>query len=405
MTLRVRRASQLGTLLRRIEADPIISMRDVCRIVHQPGKVPSRGPSPLSPTRASFVLDLLAEATEEVDRAVRIDARKAVMSLRGVREAIAAAPVLGVPTEAPPAAPAAPDVHIVADKVRMTLSPPPAATPPANEVSFPDAPALRAPDPRFEMPDWYRAMAAALDSGRHVSIAGPPGIGKSTAPEHYFATKGQSVVVVNGEGGLRRRDLEGVAEARGGTTSFTVAEFAAAAVHGWAVVFNEVNACEPDALLLINGVVEVPHRLTIHGQSFPVHPDFRLVVTYNPGLAGTKPLPPSFKDRFFPVRLDFPGDDFLRRLLVARGLPPDARYAAELIVFARRAWDLHAKGKIRYQISPRRLHDAVFLMESGAATRVGDALELAVMAAVDSASDRAALVELLKPVEAPRGAR
>jgi MoxR-like ATPase len=239
-------------------------------------------------------------------------------------------------------------------------------------------------------------MAAALDAGKHVSLAGPPGIGKSTGPEQYFINKGQPFVVVNGDAGFRRRDIEGATEIQNGSTYFKVAEFAAAAVNGWGCILNEVNAADPDALLFINGILEVPHMVNIHGRAYPVHPDFRLVVTYNPGLIGTKALPQAFKDRFFSIKLGFPNQDFLRRLIVAKtGVSENAPYLTRLIKYAEDCWTLHEKGTLRYQLSPRRLFDAVFLMEAGAAQNLDEAIRWAVIDAVDSASDIQALTELL----------
>lgn len=260
-----------------------------------------------------------------------------------------------------------------------------------ERLIFPETPVNPALKAKWVQPDWHDDMVAALESGRHVSIAGPPGVGKSTGAEQHFIKKGQPFVVINGEGGVRGKHLEGTPGLVGGETVFKVAAFAAAAINGWAVIFNEVNACEADALLLINGVIEVPNKISVNGKTYDVHPDFRLVVTYNPGLVGTKPLPQSFKDRFFPVKLGFFDDKQLRKVLVANGMPKDAAYADRLIKFAHVAWDEHVRGNIRYQISPRRLFDTVFILNRKPETKLADAIERGVVAAVDSHSDQEAL--------------
>lgn len=263
---------------------------------------------------------------------------------------------------------------------------------------FPEAPVNRASlGAKFITPSWFAMMKAALDSGRHVSIAGPPGPGKSTAPEEYFIAKGQPFVVVNAEGGMRRRDLEGTKEIAPGRSFFQCAEFAAAAIFGWACILNEVNAAEPDALLLINGVIEVPNAIAVNGKTYPVHPNFRLVVTYNPGLTGTKPLPPAFKDRFFPIKLGFVEDSFLRKLLAVHGMPQDAAYTTRMVNFAKECWEVQAKGGMRYQISPRRLFDAVFLLET-MKLPLRQALEQSVLAAIDTVSDAQVVKGLIDKV-------
>lgn len=256
-------------------------------------------------------------------------------------------------------------------------------------TTFPEVPVNRASmGEKFIKPEWFDLMAAALDSGRHVSLAGPPGPGKSTAPEEYFIRKGQPFVIINAEGGMRRRDLEGKEGVANGRSFFQTANFAAAAIFGWGCILNEVNAAEADALLVINGVVETPKTITVNGKNYPVHPNFRLVVTYNPGLTGTKPLPQSFKDRFFPVKLGFVSQEFLRKMLMVHGMPANASYARQIINFAIEVWQVQEKGGLRYQISPRRLFDAIFLMETPSLKMtLRSALEAAVLAVVDTKSD------------------
>lgn len=264
-------------------------------------------------------------------------------------------------------------------------------------LKFPPTPPVGKANPKYQMPTWHKRMVAALESGRHVAIAGPPGIGKSTAPEQYFIGKNQPFVVVNGDAGFRRRDIEGSTEIHPGVGSyFKVAEFAAAAINGWGCILNEVNAADPDALMWINGILEVPHMINVHGKAYKVHKDFRLVVTYNPGLIGTKALPQAFKDRFFPIKLGFPPREFLKRLLVAKGgMAEHAGYGERLMTYAEDAWDMHVKGNLRYQISPRRLFDVVFLMDSGVTRDLDEAVKQAIVDAVDSASDAQMLIKLL----------
>jgi nitric oxide reductase NorQ protein len=265
-----------------------------------------------------------------------------------------------------------------------------------SNLQYPPAPAIGQPSPTFVQPPWYSRMEAALNAGKHVSLAGPPGGGKSTAPEQYFIKKKQPFVVVNGDAGFRRRDIEGTTEIQNGNSFFKVAEFAAAARAGWGCILNEVNAADPDALMFINGILEVPKMVNIHGKAYPVHPDFRLIVTYNPGLVGTKPLPQAFKDRFFSIKLGFPEKEFLWKMVVANtGVDPHVFYMERLLKYAQSCWDLHVKGSLRYQISPRRLYDTVFLMKTLPNMTLDDAIQSAVVDAVDSATECQTLTTLI----------
>lgn len=264
-----------------------------------------------------------------------------------------------------------------------------------SALIYPEVPVLPELLEGYVEPAWFKRLATAMDAGKHVAIAGPPGGGKSTGPEQYFIRKGIPFVVVNGDAGLRRRDLEGTPNIDKNGSWFQVAEFAAAAVNGWACILNEVNAADPDALLWINGIIETPHRIVIGGRSFPVHPNFRLVITYNPGLVGTKALPQAFKDRFFPIKLGFPPRSFLRKLLLVKGMNPNAQYADRLLKYAADCWALHEKGNLRYQISPRRLFDVVFLMDNVDGTPLEDAIKQAIVDSVDSVADAQMLMKLI----------
>jgi hypothetical protein len=288
---------------------------------------------------------------------------------------------------------------LVAASKAALHSPAPAPAPAApavtdSEYHFPGEPLQGKACKGYVMPEWYSLMEACLNAGKHVIIAGPPGTGKSTAPEQYFIKRGQKFVALNGDAGFRRRDMEGSPEIRQHNTSFKVAEFATAAINGWGVILNEVNAADPDALIYINGMLEVPHVVNLNGKSFPVHKDFRMICTYNPGLIGTKALPQAFMDRFFPIRLGFPPKTFLKQMMIAKGMNPTAIYQDRLLGFAAACWQAHVKGTLRYQISPRRLFDVAFLLDNNVVENLEVAVKKAIVDAVDSYTDRQALEKL-----------
>jgi MoxR-like ATPase len=163
-------------------------------------------------------------------------------------------------------------------------------------------------------------------------------------------------VTVNGDAGFRRKDMEGsVRDSGAGSTFFNVvAEFAAAAVNGWGCILNEVNAADPDALLWINGLLEVP--FVVNGPRQAPSRSTRTsgsIVTYNPGLVGTKALPQAFKDRFFPIKLDFPPKAFVKTSWSRR--PASAStpsYIERLLKYAAGLLDpARSRATLRYQIS------------------------------------------------------
>jgi len=269
----------------------------------------------------------------------------------------------------------------------------------AGEIVWPEAPPLIKKMDNFVPPAYCDTMSRMVSISKHVSLSGPPGVGKSTSVEQMAADEGVPLVNIGGDAGLRKRDLVGSPEMVNGTTKFFVSEYAAAVVNGWWVKIDEINAADPDAVLFLNGQLAPPYIINIRGQQYPVHPRFRLFVTYNPGLVGTKPLPPSFKDRFYPIKQDFPTDYELRRLLKAHGLPDNGNWSESVIEFARKMYDANQHGQMRYQISPRRLIDAIDLMNHNFVDDIKTALRMAVVATIDSPLESRVAEEILRNME------
>ena len=258
------------------------------------------------------------------------------------------------------------------------------AAEPTDSIRWPQAPPLiEGLGDVFRTPDWYEPMKTMVKAGRHISLAGPPGVGKDTGVQELAARSGKVLVTVGGDGGFRKRDLVGSPNISRGNSFLDAAEYAAAVVNGWWVLLSEVNAADADALIFINTQLAPPYIINIAGKAYPVHPDFRLFISYNAGLIGTKPLPQSFKDRFFSIQVPFFTEYQLRRVLEAHGMP-QTDWAEIIVRYGVKLWDAHTRGQLRYQVTCRRLQDAVELVKNGVANGVIEALELAVIAAIDS---------------------
>jgi hypothetical protein len=235
----------------------------------------------------------------------------------------------------------------------------------------------------FRKPAWFDTMAAMVDAGRHIALSGPPGVGKDTAVQELAAEQGRVLVTIGGDAGFRRKDLVGNLQIASGRSFFEVAEYAAAVTNGWWALISEVNAADADALLFLNAQLAAPYIINIAGKAYPVHPDFRLFVTYNAGLVGTKPLPQSFKDRFFSVQVPFFTEGQLHNILIAHGAP-DEVWVGDIVRYGIALWNAQVRGQLRYQVTSRRLMDAVELMKRDIATSTIEALTMAVIASIDS---------------------
>jgi len=255
-----------------------------------------------------------------------------------------------------------------------------------DALRWPSSPPLIETLDNFDKPKWFDTMKFAVEQGRHISLEGPPGVGKDTAIQQLAAQIGKTLVTIGGDAGFRRRDLVGTAHISNGTSRFEVGEYAAAAVNGWWVLLTEVNAADPDALMYINAQLAPPYVVTIQGRAYPVHEDFRIFVSYNHGLIGTKPLPQSFKDRFFSIKATFFTKSQLTRRLQSMGmnfLPENERSNGIIIDFGIKMWEAHKNGQMRYQVTTRRLADALLLVNLNEQD-AESAIEAAVIAAIDS---------------------
>lgn len=282
----------------------------------------------------------------------------------------------------------------------------------SKEVQFlwPEAPPIIEEMDNFDEPSWFREMEAMVEAGRHISLQGPPSVGKDTAVEQLAARKRKPLVMVGGSRGFRERDLVGSEKITNGTSFHAVGQYAAAAINGWWALLSEVNAADPDATMYINHQLAPPHMVYFQGKAYPVHPDFRIFITYNHGLIGTKPLPQSFKDRFYSIKMGFFTEYQLLRRLQAMGMPEDTGndeiskdqnrcgWGDKVAEYGIAMWESHERGQMRYQITTRRLIDAVMLMNMLPGTDIKDALRKAVVGAIDSPVEANEAEQVLRKV-------
>ena len=255
-----------------------------------------------------------------------------------------------------------------------------------DALRWPVAPQIIEEMDNFDKPRWFELMKAVVSKGKHIALEGPPGVGKDTAVQQLAAQERKVLVTIGGDAGFRRRDLVGTAHISNGSSRFEVGEYVAAAVNGWWVLLTEVNAADPDALMYINAQLAPPYVVTMQGRAFPVHEDFRIFVSYNHGLIGTKPLPQSFKDRFFSIKVPFFTEAGLRKRLQSMGMSLLSKYEMAnsiVIQFGLQMWDAHVRGQMRYQVTTRRLSDALMLTDT-LGYPAKDAITKAVIAAIDS---------------------
>lgn len=268
------------------------------------------------------------------------------------------------------------------------------------------------PHPNFVEPKYYRTMKHMVRSGRHIRLAGPPSVGKDTAIKQLAWESGKPLVSLNGSS-LRERHMTGIrAQDASGRSYFLPSQFATAVVMGWWCNLTEINAAESDVLLWLNSVTEEPFVITLNGKAYPVHKEFRLFCSYNPGALGTRPLPASLLDRFFPIKLDFHNESSLRKILEANGMPTADLIKADdygnqrdwttcLVKFAIKLWETHENGKMKYQITVRRCMDVSELMKEFREDGIDGfkaACRAAIVDAIDNPLDAREAEKVLKEI-------
>lgn len=277
---------------------------------------------------------------------------------------------------------------------------------------WPDVPPQIQPHPNFVEPKWYKTMKAMLKAGRHIRLAGPPSVGKDTAIKQAAWEMGKPLVNLNGSS-LREKHMTGIrAQDVSGRSYFLPSQFAAAVIHGWWANITEVNAADQDVLLYLNSITEEPFTLNLNGRAYPVHKDFRLFISYNPGALGTRPIPASLADRFFPIKLSFHNESSLRKVLEANGMPSqeivradsysEKDWTACLVKYAIALWNEHENGRIKYQVTVRRCVDVCALMSNGLKADgidgFKDAVKAAIVDAIDNPLDAKEAEKLLKVI-------
>lgn len=266
-------------------------------------------------------------------------------------------------------------------------------------LKWPLAPPIIGEMSNFEKPSWFDKMEKMVSIGSNIALESPPGMGKDTAVQQLAAKHRKPLVTIPGDAGFRRRDLVGSPDISGGTSYFNVAEYAAAAVNGWWVLITEINSAEADALMYINSQLAAPYVVTIDGKAYPVHKDFRLFISYNAGLIGTKPLPQSFKDRFFSIKIPF----FTKAALKARlskmiDFTVNTNVLMAVAEVGHAIYEDHKAGRIRYQITARRLHDSLKWYVVEGSVTLEDALQEVLCDSVDVSIEQATISGTIKRI-------
>ena len=172
-----------------------------------------------------------------------------------------------------------------------------------------------------------RIFRAAHSQGLSILLKGPTGCGKTRFVEYMAATLSRSTPDGDGLGhlitvacheDLTGSDLVGRYLIKGDETVWIDGPLTRAVRHGAICYLDEVVEARKDTVVLIHPLTDHRRLLPIDktGELLEAHPDFLLVLSYNPGYQSVmKDLKQSTRQRFVALEFGYPPLDAEARII------------------------------------------------------------------------------------------
>lgn len=211
---------------------------------------------------------------------------------------------------------------------------------------------------------------AAYAARLPVMVKGPTGCGKSRFIEYMAHRLDRPLVTVACNEDMTASDLVGrfLLDANG--TRWQDGPLTVAARTGAICYLDEIVEARQDTTVVIHPLTDHRRQLPLDkkGETVKAHPNFQLVISYNPGYQSLlKDLKPSTKQRFAAFEFDYPGAE-LEAAIVSTEAGLDLRTCASLVQIAHAARQLKGHG-LTEGISTRLLVYAAVLIGQGVAAR------------------------------------
>lgn len=238
----------------------------------------------------------------------------------------------------------------------------------------------------------YRIIAAPfyLEAGNEVALAeaaavsrlplmlkGPTGCGKTRFVEFMAARLGRPLITIACHEDLTAADLAGRYLLDNSGTVWVDGPLTLAVRHGAICYLDEVVEARQDVTVVIHPLADDRRVLPLdrRGELVPAHPDFLLVVSYNPGYqSAVKDLKESTKQRFVGIDFGYPTPT-AEAAIVARETGVAAAIAGRLVEIGTRTRNLRGRG-LGEGASTR------MLVHAGQLAAAGIALDQALTAAI-----------------------
>ena len=222
---------------------------------------------------------------------------------------------------------------------------------------------------------WYRPVAdevtlfeAAYAARMPVMLKGPTGCGKTRFIEHVAWQLGRPLVTVACNEDMTASDLVGRFLLDADGTKWQDGPLTLAARHGAICYLDEVVEARQDTTVVIHPLTDSRRVLPLEkkGELLEAHPDFLLVISYNPGYQSLmKDLKQSTKQRFGALDFNWPEAE-IEVEIVAHESGVDQETAKHLVEIGQRARNLKGHG-LDEGLSTRMLVHAGRLIVQGVA--------------------------------------
>jgi len=202
--------------------------------------------------------------------------------------------------------------------------------------------------PPFYLPtgDEVALFRTAYEQRIPVLLKGPTGCGKTRFVEymawetrkHRADPTGEPLVTITCHDDMTASDLVGRYLLSPDGTSWLDGPLTRAVREGSLCYLDEVVEARKDTTVVLHSLTDHRRMLPIErlGTTVQAHPDFLLVVSYNPGYqATTKDLKPSTRQRFLAIEFGYP-DEELEAEIVAYESGVDRGVAAQLAALGAR---------------------------------------------------------------------
>jgi len=191
-----------------------------------------------------------------------------------------------------------------------------------------------------------QVFEAAYNNCIPILLKGPTGCGKTRFMEHMAWRLKRPLVTVSCHDDLTASDLVGRYLIVGGETRWIDGPLTHAVRMGALCYLDEIVEARKDTTVVIHPLTDHRRELPLDkkGELVKAHPDFHLVISYNPGYQSLmKDLKQSTKQRFGALDFDYPESE-IEAEIVTRESGVDAEIAGKLVEVALSSRNLKGHG-------------------------------------------------------------